>query len=100
MTNAELDKPMTKYRREMLEAMPSVSKCIMPPCDNTAELTQDLDGTWGYTLYCDKCWMDIFLIDVKLDNAGWFVYGLRCHKRKGNQANEKANPHKPAYHSQ
>ena len=37
-------------------AVTPVSQCIMPPCDNTAKLIQDMEGTWGYTLYCDKCW--------------------------------------------
>ena len=80
MTHAKRDKPMTKYRREMLEAMPSVSKCIMPPCENTAELTQCDDGTWGYTLYCDKCWMDTFSIDVKLDSKATIADKIKNRK--------------------
>ena len=78
MTHA---KQMTKYRREMLEAMPSVSKCIMPPCDNIAELAQDdTDGTWGYTLYCDKCWMDTFSIDIKLDSKATIADKIKNRK--------------------
>ncbi len=51
MTNVELDKPMTKYRREMLEAMPSVSKCIMPHVTIPPDLLSVVTGLGGTPFY-------------------------------------------------
>ena len=64
MTNAKRDKLMPNHPRYT----PPDYRCVVESCNNTAAVIEDIDLSSGYTLYCAKCWMDIFAVDIIVDN--------------------------------